>query len=135
MRCPTLCLRGEAESERPGFPIPLTVISDSAAATCRETSKPAGTSPAGFVEIVIVSNPTSRANHTPEHVHRRGDYCPALFGESFVPTKPAAVFLWEYAEAQLHEETFTAFVAQHPDEFEGVTAADPVRAEIVLVTK
>lgn len=96
-----------------------------------------GAQPVGVMRIDNVTQPIPKADSTAArpHVHTRDGYwCPALVAP-FVPTKKAAKYLVAYASAVLHEETFVAFVRQHPDEFPGVTSADPVDAEIVTVTR
>ncbi len=47
------------------------------------------------------------------HVHRR-DWrpCPATMPPPMQPTKPVAVWLYRWAEAIQHQETFEAFVAE-----------------------
>ncbi len=59
------------------------------------------------------------------HVHRR-DWrpCPALYPPPLRPSKPVAVWLYRFADAVLHLETFTAFISEFPAEF---AAGDPVR--------
>lgn len=45
------------------------------------------------------------------HVHRRDDWrpCPAVMPPPMVPSKPAAIWHFRFAEALLHEETYRAF--------------------------
>jgi len=60
------------------------------------------------------------------HVHRRNDWrpCPALYPPPLVPTKPAAILMFEFADAIAHDVTFAAFLIEHGEEF-GLTAAEP----------
>ena len=64
-------------------------------------------------------NPAPVANHdtTPVHVHKRGDWrpCPATMPAPLEPRKLTAVWLYRWAEAIQHQETFEAFGADlHP---------------------
>ena len=52
------------------------------------------------------------------HVHRR-DWrpCPATMPAALRPTKAVSIWMFEWAQAILHFETFQAFVNEHPAEF------------------
>lgn len=66
-----------------------------------------------------------RQNHTTQvHVHRR-DWrpCPHLFPEPLRPTKPIAIFYFNFAAAIQHLETMMEFVAEHPVEFPRLAAS------------
>jgi len=69
--------------------------------------------------------PRADDNTPVAHAHRR-DWrpCPALYPSPLRPSKPVAVWLYRFADAVLHLETFAAFVAEFPAEF---AAGDPVR--------
>lgn len=66
-----------------------------------------------------------RPNHITEvHVHKR-DWrpCPALLPSPLIPRKAAAVWLFQWAEAVRHEETFNQFVQANPTEFSRLAEA------------
>ena len=60
----------------------------------------------------------------------RDAYPQSMFPPRLVPTKPMAVWYYRFASAVLFLETFTAFVAEWPDEFPAVTRA--LRADVTI---
>lgn len=78
--------------------------------------------------------PAPHLQHTsPQpHVHRRDDWrpCPALLPPPLTPRKPAAVFMFAFADAVTHGETLEAFVETHPDQFPALTSAAPFEGAV-----
>ncbi len=72
--------------------------------------------------------PTADHSSSRPHVHGR-DWrpCPALYPPPLTPTKAISIWLYRWAAALLHDDTFTAFVAAYPAEFPTIAAARPPR--------
>ena len=56
-------------------------------------------------------------------IGRLGHYPASMFVARVPVSKPAAVFLWEWADAQLHDDTLAEFVRAHPDDFPAIGTA------------